>query len=110
MGRSKRGRGRGFFWIAADSDDVVHLCLGEYVGVPRVRPFCRYLRARYNAIKREHKFQVYVTEQVRLSGEGKYLPYTFESLLEPAQEQESGDEIALRVIQKIGMEVLHEPA
>lgn len=110
MGSSKRGRGRCFFWIAADDDSVIHICLGEYVGVPRVRPFCRYLRARYNAIKREHKFQVYVTEQVRLSGEGKYLPYTFESLLEPAQEQESGDEIALRVIQKIGMEVLHEPA
>ena len=51
-----------------------------------------------------------MTEQVRLSGEGKYLPYTFESLLEHAQEQESGDEIALRVIRKIGMEVLHEPS
>lgn len=77
---------------------------GEYRGIPRIRPFVRYLRARSEQLERERAFQAIVTEQLRLMPQGKFRDL---SMFEEEQEkpQVSGDEIALAVIKNAGLEV-----
>lgn len=83
--------------------------MGEYVGIPRTRPFFRYLRARHGQIERQRTFQEMVTEQLRLGPQGKFLDVSMyeEKHTEP---QVKGEDIALYVINKAGLEVRDEPA
>ena len=52
-------------------------------------------------------FRVYVAEQMRLHGEGKYLPSKYYDLLHPAEEFSASDVID-SVIEKAGLEVINE--
>lgn len=55
----------------------------------------------------EYIYRVYVTDVIKSMAEswGCEVPFRFKDLLEPQEELEDGDEVALMVIEKLGLKV-----
>lgn len=77
--------------------------MGEYRGPARVRPFLRYTAAKYRAALNERSFRVYVTEQMRLNAQHKYLKNSWWGLMHPQriEETRSGEEIAQDIYRRL---------
>ena len=64
--------------------------------------------AEYKANSERYVYRVYVTDMLKCLAEswGADVPYRYREIIEPEDEEpESGDEIALKVIRKLGLKV-----
>lgn len=77
--------------------------MGEYRGPARVRPFLRYVAARYRSALNERSFRVYTTEQMRLNAQNQYLKNSWWGLMHPqrVEETRSGEEIAQDIFRRL---------
>lgn len=98
-----------FFSLAADDPELLWLCMGEYTGPRRARPFARYLSARQRREAEGAAYRVYLTESIRLAVQSRYIATPYLELVRGAAEPadtRSGDEIAADVIDKLGLKVV----
>jgi len=63
-----------------------------------------YANARFEQAQEEFLFKAYVTESLRLQGEGKVLAVKFADLVRPKEDEiEDGDEIVVRTMNDLGL-------
>lgn len=71
--------------------------------------FVRYAKARAERDDREHAYRVYLTETVRLMGQGRAVSVSYEDVLRQMKsgaERIDGDKIAAEVIERAGLNVV----
>ena len=103
MGNGQHRDGDRFFSVTAD-EGAFWLYQGEYRGVPRVRPFCLWLRERHRKEIERTSWRAYVAEAMRgiLGGEGQ----SWWEIVHPRPlETRTGDEVAAYVIGRVGIEL-----
>ena len=69
----------------------------------------RYVSARGREADETELYRAYVTETLRLRGEGKYIPTRWLDWVHPPEEIDA-EEVKAGVIERAGLEVEHEPA
>lgn len=103
MGFGQRRDGERFFSVLGE-EGAFWLYLGEYRGVPRVRPLALWLRERHRKEIERTSWRVYVAEAMRglLGGEGQ----SWWDVIHPEPiDTRTGDEVALYVIERVGIEI-----
>lgn len=71
--------------------------------------FVRYAKAVCDDAAERRAYYYYSAEQMRLRGEGRYITMRLWDIIHPTVEP-NADEIVSDVIQRGGLEVVHEPA
>lgn len=98
--------------------DAAHLAAGTYTGAPDMRAFAAYAHALMTQRRREEVYRVLVTETARGMAKAlgidmgtTYAKLTAELERRPKpRDDRSGDEIALDIITRMGLEVTNEPS
>lgn len=80
--------------------------LGTYRGPMRPLAFVMYAAEDKRRRDEDEAYRVYVAEQLRLHGEGKYLPSSLYDLLHPKEDFDAGQVIE-SVIERAGLEVIN---
>lgn len=66
----------------------------------------RYVRSKYNQYKTDQAYRIYITDSLYANGQGKALTARYYDLIHPKEiDPRSGDEIALDVINRLGLKV-----
>lgn len=86
----------------------MYVCLGEYVGVPRLDMFARYCLARYKREMEDLAFRVYVTDALQLLPQSKYPASRYYEVIHPSEEIDAELVIA-DVVSKAGLVITGEP-
>lgn len=69
----------------------------------------RYVQARYEQEQRELAYRIFVTESLRLAPQNKYLTMKYMEMIKPqAIDNRTGDEVAIDVIERIGLKFAGE--
>lgn len=64
----------------------------------------RYVKAKYSQYRQELEYRIYITDSLYYNGENKRLTYRYaESLIPKYEDNRTGDEIALEVIEKLNL-------
>ena len=101
MGFGQRRDGERFFSVLGE-EGAFWLYLGEYRGVPRVRPLALWLRERHRKEIERTSWRVYVAEAMRglLGGEGQ----SWWDVIHPEPiDTRTGDEVAAYVFERTGI-------
>lgn len=81
--------------------------MGDYRGPQRVGAFLRYAGAKCKRRLEEVAYRTYVTESLRLKGEGMYISASLRELMEP-KPQQTAEQIVAETIKRGGLEVRRE--
>lgn len=78
--------------------------MGSYTGPRSAVAFLRYARAVADREFKEHAFRLYVTESLRLQGEGKYITSSLDSLINRRVYEFDADSVIEQVASKLEQE------
>lgn len=86
----------------ANDPNLLYLCMGEYVGVPRLDVFLGYVAARHHKQTIEHSYRIYVTNQLKGIAEGKAYKSTWIDMIQPKKVFDA-DKVAQDIIDRAGL-------
>lgn len=69
-----------------DNVRIFWLCYGNYTGKRDLYLFSRYVYSQIHKEFVEYAYKLYVTENLRLQGENKYLSQKFHEIINPPEE------------------------
>ena len=87
----------------AEDRRIVWRCLGIYAGPKKFTALINFIAAERHAYFEEYVYRWYVSESLRLQGEGKYLTSPMLDLLKPKEDFDV-DEVIEHVISRAGGE------
>lgn len=73
-----------------------------------VKPFVRYVQARFKREIIEHSYRCYVTDSLRLIPQMAYFPKRWDEIISPRHDDRTADEIVDDVVSRFESRLEHE--
>lgn len=92
--------------MSLDGRGILAVCLGDYRGPLRADAFIRYAEGRFAREVEEFAYRAYITESIRLYGEGKVIGAKWIDVVRKEKKEKIDPEQTLKhVISKAGLVV-----